>query len=50
MDYELNMAIAKQKKFLFFPVNLVAVFNQDTGNNQSSLNSFIVNVHKKSQT
>ncbi len=40
MDYELNMAIAKQKKFLFFPVNLVAVFNQDTGNNQSSLNSF----------
>ncbi len=39
MDYELNLAIASHKKYLFFPVNLVAVFNQDTGNNQSSLNS-----------
>jgi glycosyltransferase involved in cell wall biosynthesis len=40
MDYELNMAITSDiKNYLFFPVNLVAVFNQDTGNNQSSLNS-----------
>ena len=44
MDYELNMEIASsmkenKKKFLFFPVNLVAVFNQDTGENNSSINS-----------
>ncbi len=44
MDYELNMLIANSKKingkkFQFFPVNLVAVFNQDTGENQSSINS-----------
>lgn len=42
MDYELNLAIASSnadKKFNFFPVNLTAVINQDTGFNQSSLNS-----------
>lgn len=44
MDYELNLAIASTKKnnvknFLFYPVDLVAVFNQDTGENQSSANS-----------
>lgn len=44
MDYELNFQIASSKKedgkkFMFYPVNIVAVFNENTGENQSSLNS-----------
>lgn len=40
MDYELNVAIStSKKKYLFFPVNLVAVINRNTGLNHSSLNS-----------
>ncbi|MFM7620995.1 MAG: glycosyltransferase [Alphaproteobacteria bacterium] len=48
MDYELNLAISSFKsaskstsknKYLFFPIDLVAVINRDTGLNQSSLNS-----------
>jgi glycosyltransferase involved in cell wall biosynthesis len=44
MDYELNMQIASSKKldgkkYQFFPVNITAVFNQNIGTNQSSLNS-----------
>jgi glycosyltransferase involved in cell wall biosynthesis len=40
MDYEFNMALASsQKKYLFFPVNIEAVFNQNTGVNHTSLNS-----------
>ncbi len=44
MDYELNMAIASSRKqngekYNFYPVNLVAVFNSNTGENISSANS-----------
>jgi glycosyltransferase involved in cell wall biosynthesis len=38
MDYELNMAIAAARKFIFYPVNIVAVFNLDRGDNISSAN------------
>ncbi len=36
MDYELNMALAATKKFLFYPVNITAVFNVNTGENISA--------------
>lgn len=37
MDYELNMAlVSSQQKYLFFPISITAVFNQDIGNNISS--------------
>jgi len=36
MDYELNMAIAATEKFIFYPVNITAVFNLDRGDNISS--------------
>ena len=39
MDYELNMELVTSKKYLFFPINITAVFNQNIGTNQSSLNS-----------
>lgn len=44
MDYELNLALASSKKsdgkkYLFYPVNITAVFNLDSGENISSLNS-----------
>jgi len=39
MDYELNMELITSKKYLFFPINIAAVFNQNIGTNQSSLNS-----------
>jgi glycosyltransferase involved in cell wall biosynthesis len=40
MDYELNMKIVSDsRKYSFFPVNITAVFNQNIGTNQSSLNS-----------
>ncbi len=44
MDYELNMAIVSNKKnngkkHTFYPVNITAVFNQNTGENVSSANS-----------
>ena len=43
MDYELNMALAATKKpdgkkYLFYPVNITAVFNLDSGENISSAN------------
>jgi hypothetical protein len=39
MDYEFNMALVAKKKYLFFPINITAVFNQNIGSNQSSANS-----------
>lgn len=40
MDYEFNMALlSSKKKYLFFPINITAVFNEDVGSNQSSANS-----------
>ncbi|MDX2082735.1 MAG: glycosyltransferase [Rickettsiales bacterium] len=44
MDYELNMAIAASKKidgkkYSFYPVNISAVFNYNSGENISSSNS-----------
>jgi glycosyltransferase involved in cell wall biosynthesis len=40
MDYELNMALVSSKeKYLFFPINITAVFNQDIGSNHSSANA-----------
>lgn len=39
MDYELNMELVTSKKYLFFPINITSVFNQNIGTNQSSLNS-----------
>jgi glycosyltransferase involved in cell wall biosynthesis len=44
MDYELNMALASTKKsdgkkYAFYPVNVTAVFNVNTGENISSANS-----------
>lgn len=44
MDYELNMALASGtkpdgKKYIFYPVNITAVFNSHTGENISSANS-----------
>jgi hypothetical protein len=44
MDYEFNMLLASSKKsdgskYQFFPINITAVFNQNTGINQSSANS-----------
>lgn len=44
MDYELNMAVASSqkengKKYSFYPVNIAAVFNVNTGENISSANS-----------
>ncbi len=44
MDYELNMALVSAKKpngkkYLFYPVNITAVFNVHTGENISSANS-----------
>lgn len=36
MDYELNMAIAAKQKYIFYPVNITAVFNVDIGTNVSS--------------
>ena len=39
MDYELNLALASEKKYLFYPVNITAVFNCNTGENISSSNS-----------
>jgi len=44
MDYELNMAIVSAKrldgkKYSFYPVNIAAVFNGDTGENISSANA-----------
>ena len=38
MDYELNMAIAAVRNFIFYPVNITAVFNLDRGDNISSAN------------
>lgn len=38
MDYELNMALAVAGKFLFYPVNITALFNLDHGKNISSAN------------
>ncbi|OFW80880.1 MAG: hypothetical protein A2887_02555 [Alphaproteobacteria bacterium RIFCSPLOWO2_01_FULL_40_26] len=38
MDYELNMSLASQKKYLFYPVNITAVFNVNTGENISASN------------
>lgn len=44
MDYELNMALLSSRKtngnkYRFFPVNISAVFNTNTGENISSINS-----------
>ncbi|NBV06504.1 MAG: glycosyltransferase [Proteobacteria bacterium] len=44
MDYELNMALASTKKsdgkkYAFYPVDITAVFNVNTGENISSANS-----------
>lgn len=44
MDYELNMALAATRKvngekFIFYPVNIVAVFNYHSGVNISSLSA-----------
>jgi glycosyltransferase involved in cell wall biosynthesis len=40
MDYEFNMAlISSEEKYLFFPINIAAVFNQDIGSNHSSANA-----------
>jgi glycosyltransferase involved in cell wall biosynthesis len=44
MDYELNMALVSSrksdgKKYSFYPVNITAVFNTNTGENISSANS-----------
>jgi hypothetical protein len=39
MDYELNMELVTSKKYLFFPINITSVFNQNIGSNQSSANS-----------
>lgn len=44
MDYEFNMQLASSQKsdstkYQFFPINITAVFNQNTGINQSSANS-----------
>lgn len=40
MDYEFNMdLLSSGKKYLFFPINITAVFNQDIGVNHSSANS-----------
>ncbi len=40
MDYELNMAlVTAKKKYTFFPVNIVGVFNGNYGENISSANS-----------
>ncbi len=44
MDYELNMALVSSlkpdgKKYSFYPVNITAVFNSDTGENISSSSS-----------
>lgn len=40
MDYELNMALATaKKKYTFFPVNIVAVFNGNYGDSISTANS-----------
>lgn len=38
MDYELNMTLVSAQKYLFYPVNIVAVFNGNTGENISSAN------------
>lgn len=39
MDYELNMALVSARKYLFYPVNVVAVFNGNSGENISSANA-----------
>lgn len=39
MDYELNMALVASKKYRFFPVNIVAVFNGSYGESISFYNS-----------
>jgi len=40
MDYELNMAlVTSKKKYTFFPVNIVAVFNGNYGDSVSTSNS-----------
>jgi len=39
MDYELNMALVTSKKYRFFPVNIVAVFNGSYGESISFSNS-----------
>lgn len=38
MDYELNMALVSARKYLFYPLNIVAVFNGNNGENISSAN------------